>query len=102
MTETDKKFRVAFCAKFYQHKLGAKFWTSGIRFYFDGTGLVYKKNPLDQELAPEAGEQRMRSEKINSGLYSKRKNVRNPTGPLHGGHSLWDRVQYAFEQNLMQ
>ena len=56
MTETDKKLRVIFCRKIYCHKLGLEFWRSGISFYFDGTGFVYKKNPLDQAPPPRGRE----------------------------------------------
>ena len=89
MTENDKKFRVTFCRKIYRHKLGLKFWKSGINFYFGRTGFVYKKNPFDQALAAGAREWRMRSEGLTVGCTAKEKKGRKPASPLHGGHSLW-------------
>ena len=62
MTETDKKLRVALCRKIYRHKLGVKFWRSGISFYFDGTGFIYKKNPFDPDLGSGTRDCKMRSE----------------------------------------
>ena len=56
MTETGKKLRVAFCRKIYRHKLGLEFRRSGVSFHFDGTGFIYKKNPLEQAVAPGAKE----------------------------------------------
>ena len=76
MTETDKKLRVAFCRKIYRHKLGLEFWRSGSSFYFDGTGFVYKKNPLDQAFVPGA-EWRMRSEGLTVGCTVKGKKEGN-------------------------
>lgn len=40
-------------------------WTKQIAFYFDGTGFAYKRNPMDQALAPRARIWRKRSEGLN-------------------------------------
>ena len=77
MTETDKKLRVGLCRKIYRHKLGVEFWRSGISFYFDGTGFSYKKNPLDQALAPGARGWRMRSEELTVGCTATGNKERN-------------------------
>ena len=76
MTETDKKLRATFCRKVYRHKLGPKFWRKD-SFYFDGTYFVCKKNPLDQALASEARERRMRSERLTVVCTTKEKKEGN-------------------------
>ena len=92
MTETDKKLRVAFCRKIYRHKLGLEFWRSGSSFYFDGTGFVYKKNPLDQALAPGA-EWRMRSEGLTVGCTVK--------GKKEGNQQAHFTVAIAYEKGAI-
>ena len=77
ITETDKKLRVTLYRKIYRHKLELEFWRSGISFYFDGTGSVYKKNPLDQALAPGAREWRMKSEGLTMSCAVKGKKEGN-------------------------
>ena len=80
MTETDKKLRVDSWRKIYQCKLGLGFWSSDISFYFDGTGFLYKRNPLEQDLAPGAREWRMRSEGLTVGCTAKgKKETNKPT-----------------------
>ena len=65
----------------YWHKLGLEFWRSGISFYFDETGSVYKKNALGQALASGAREWRMGSEGLTMGCTAKgkRKEINKPT-----------------------
>ena len=43
----ELKLRRNFC-----RRLGLEFWRHGINLYLDGTGFVYKKNPMDQATAP--------------------------------------------------
>ena len=75
--ETDKKLRVNFCRKICRYKLGLEFWRSGNGFDFDGTGFVYRKNPLDEALAPGAREWKMRSEGLTVGCTAKGKKEGN-------------------------
>ena len=60
----DLKLRRKFCRKITHRRLGPEFWRHGIRLYLDGTGFVYKKNPMDQANAPTGREWR----RINEGL----------------------------------
>ena len=73
MSETDKKLRIIFCRKIYRHRLGLEFWRSDISFYFDETGFVYKKNYLEQALALETREWRMKSEGFTVNFTAKGK-----------------------------
>ena len=58
MTENDLRLRMKFCRNIKSNNLGINFWRDGISFYFDGTGFIYKKNPMDQATAPNAREWR--------------------------------------------
>ena len=46
-------------------------WTEGIAFYLDGTGLTYKRNPLDQARAPKARVWIKKSEGLAPGCIAK-------------------------------
>ncbi|KAK3747360.1 hypothetical protein QZH41_005270 [Actinostola sp. cb2023] len=46
-------------------------WTQDIAFYLDGTGFAYKRNPLDQALAPKARVWRKRCEGLDRGCTAK-------------------------------
>ena len=50
---------------------------SRISFYFDGTGFIYKKNPLDQARALGATEGRMRPEGLTAGCTARGKKEGN-------------------------
>ena len=55
--------------KEYSHDV----WTEDIAFYPDGAGFEYKRNPLDQTLAPKAGVCRKRSEGLTRGCTARDK-----------------------------
>ena len=64
LTAKDLKNRRIFARKMrkdYQEDV----WTKDIAFYLDGTGFAYKRNPLDQALAPRARIWRKRSEGLD-------------------------------------
>jgi hypothetical protein len=46
-------------------------WTQDIAFYLDGTGFAYKRNPLDQALAPKGRVWRKRSKGLTPGCTAK-------------------------------
>ena len=54
LTVTDMKKRLQF-ARRMRKDYGADVWTKRIAFYLDCVSYVYKRNPLDQALAPKAG-----------------------------------------------
>ena len=53
LTVTDMKKRLQF-ARRMRKDYGADVWTKRIAFYLDCVSYVYKRNPLDQALAPKA------------------------------------------------
>ena len=52
---------------------GADVWTKRIAFYLDCVSYVYKRNPLDQALAPKARIWRKRGEGLTTGCLAKGK-----------------------------
>ena len=70
MTERDKSKRLKF-AKTMQKNDCNEFWSKNISFYLDGVGFVYKRNPLDQALAPRGRVWRKKSEGLIQGCTGK-------------------------------
>jgi transposase len=64
LTIKDLKDRRIFARKMIKN-YAEDVWTKEIAFYLDGTGFAYKRNPLDQALAPRARIWRKRSEGID-------------------------------------
>lgn len=62
LTRNDLKKRLNFARKLKRLNLGKSFWTSGISFYLDATGFIYKRNPQDQARTPKAREWRLPNE----------------------------------------
>ena len=70
LSERDKKTRLNFAKKMLrEHHFDV--WTNEIAFYLDGVGFIYKRNPLDQSLAPRGRVWRTKSEGLISGCTSK-------------------------------
>lgn len=66
----DRKKRVQFAKKVLKNQ-PEDFWTNKLAFYLDGVGFVYKRNPLDQALAPKGRVWRTKSEGLLSGCTSR-------------------------------
>ena len=70
LSECDKKTRLKFAKKMLrEHRLDV--WTKEIAFYLDGVGFVYKRNPLDQSLAPRGRIWRTKSEGLTHSCTSR-------------------------------
>ena len=69
-----KSWELLFVGRFTGTSLG---WNSRTSFYFDGTGFIYKKNPLDQAHALGATEWRMRPEGLTVGCTAREKKEGN-------------------------
>lgn len=67
----DLKKRLQFCRNIRKQKITQEWWNTGISFYLDGKGFIYKQNPMDQATAPKAREWRMRSEGLLLGCTAK-------------------------------
>lgn len=65
LKKKDLKKRLKFARKIKKLGLGDEFWKTGISFYLDATGFVYKRNPMDQARAPRAREWRKKDEGLN-------------------------------------
>ena len=72
LTVTDMKKRLRF-ARRMRKDYGADVWTKRIAFYLDCVSYVYKRNPLDQALAPKARIWRKRGEGLTTGCLAKGK-----------------------------
>ena len=72
LTVTDMKKRLQFARRMRKH-YGADVWTKRIAFYLDCVSYVYKRNPLDQALAPKARIWRKRGEGLTTGCLAKGK-----------------------------
>ena len=72
LTVTDMKKRLQF-ARRMRKDYGADVWTKRIAFYLDCVSYVYKRNPLDQALAPKARIWRKRGEGLTTGCLAKGK-----------------------------
>lgn len=72
LTKKDLKDRVAF-ATAVKTDFAENFWTEKVAFYLDGTGFVFKTNPLDQARAPGARIWRKRTEGLLFGCTAKGK-----------------------------
>lgn len=70
MSWTDRRKRVAF-ARYVQRLYPDDLWTNVIAFYLDGTGFVYKRNPLDQARAPKGRIWRKKCEGLEPGCTAK-------------------------------
>lgn len=55
MTPKDLIARRKWC-RWILGRLPSEFWRTGISFYLDGVGFVYKQNPMDEALSPKARE----------------------------------------------
>lgn len=67
----DLKKRLKYCREVREQKKTQDWWNYGISFYLDGTGFVYKSNPMDQATAPRAREWRLLSEGLMLGCTAK-------------------------------
>jgi hypothetical protein len=70
LTKADMKKRRTF-ARRMQNEYSHDVWTQDIAFYLDGTGFAYKRNPLDQALAPKGRVWHKRSEGLTPGCTAK-------------------------------
>ena len=70
MSWSDRRKRVAF-ARSVQRNFNEDLWTNVIAFYLDGTGFVYKRNPLDQARAPKGRIWRKKGEGLEPGCTAK-------------------------------
>mgnify|MGYP002804063147 CR=1 FL=1 len=70
LKKIDLKKRRIFARKM-KNEYPPHVWTHDIAFYLDGTAFAYKRNPLDQALAPKARVWRKRSEGLASGCTAK-------------------------------
>ena len=70
MTVEDHKKRVKF-AKDMLRNYRTDVWKKDMCFFLDGTSLTYKRNPLDQALAPQGRIWRKKSEGLAHGCLSK-------------------------------
>lgn len=70
LTRKDMKKRRIFARKM-RRDFAEDVWTKEIAFYLDGTGFAYKRNPLDQALAPRARIWRKRSEGLDFSCTAK-------------------------------
>jgi len=69
----DLPARLRFCNEIRSQGLTINFWRNQISFYFDGTGFVYKENPMDEAFAPKAREWRQPNEGLAFGCTAKGK-----------------------------
>ena len=70
MKKIDRKNRTIFARKM-KNEYPRHVWTHDVAFYLDGTAFAYKRNPLDQALAPKARVWRKRSEGLALGCTAK-------------------------------
>ena len=70
MSVEDHKKRVKF-AKHMRRNYCPDVWKKDMCFFLDGTSLTYKRNPLDQALAPQGRVWRKKSEGLAHGCLSK-------------------------------
>ena len=75
MQRGDKAKRLAFARDIRKQFPGGSgaLWKEGISFYFDGTGFVYKKNPLSMAVAPKSKAWRRENEGLSFGCTAKGK-----------------------------
>ena len=52
LSQKDKKGRVKFAREMLKRDDSYSYWISGISFYLDAVGFVYKRNPREQAAAP--------------------------------------------------
>lgn len=52
MSAKDKRARVKFARDMLKREDSGTYWISGISFYLDAVGFVYKRNPREQACAP--------------------------------------------------
>ncbi len=70
LTGKDRIKRVEF-AKQVLRSYDKDVWSKQIAFYLDGVGFVYKRNPMDQSLAPRGRVWRKKSEGLSPGCTAK-------------------------------
>ena len=68
----DLKIRLKYCREIKKKNLGQEYWNS-LSFFLDGTGFIYKQNPMDQALTPKAREWHKPNEGLNIGCTAKGK-----------------------------
>ena len=73
LSKKDIKRRLAYCKEKIKENIGQDFWSYGVSFYLDGTGFVYKQNPMNQAFAPKAREWRKSNEGLSYGCTAKGK-----------------------------
>ena len=56
VSKSDIAKRLRYCKDKIKSKIGQKFWSYGVSLYLNGTGFVYKTNPMDQAFARQARE----------------------------------------------
>ena len=70
LTANDRTKRVGF-AKMVLRDYGNDIWSKEVAFYLDGVGFAYKRNPMDQALAPHGRVWRQKSEGFSPGCTAK-------------------------------
>ena len=70
LSEEDQIKQVKF-ARDMKRTYSSDVWKREVDFYLDGTAIAYKRNPLDQALAPQACIWRKKSEGLAMGCLSK-------------------------------
>ena len=73
VTSDDLKKRVKFATAMQREHPEENFWTDKVAFYLDGTGFVFKTNPLSQAQAPRGRAWRKSSEGLHFGCTARGK-----------------------------
>ena len=73
LSKSDIAKRLRYCKDKIKNKIGQEFWSYGVSLYLDSAGFVYKTNPMDQALAPQAKEWRRTIEGLSYGCTKKGK-----------------------------
>ena len=65
-------------------------WTHDVAFYLDGTAFAYKRNPLDQALAPKARVLAEAKRRTSVRMYRERTKNRHwgSNGKINGGYQF--------------
>ena len=94
LKKIDLKNRRVFARKM-KNEFPRHVWTNDIAFYLDETAFAYKRNPLDQALAPKGRVRRKRSEGLAPGSTAKGRK----TGT--GGRMVKLMVAISFDKGVV-